>query len=79
MSEKEAKSANLYTARGLVQYLQDNYKVKSSGAEFNNSDVEQYIRYGFLPKRYGGHNITLVKGKVSGCKTYKLNGNHFVK
>jgi hypothetical protein len=78
MNKKE-KDINLYTARGLVQYLQQNYKVKKTGKEFTNSDVEQYIRYGFIPKLYGGNCIEVVKSSINGCKVYKLTGNHFVK
>jgi hypothetical protein len=70
---------DLYTMKGLVSYLITNYTNKTSGKPFNNSDIEQYVRYGFLPKRYGGHNIVKISGGVKGCKTYKLEGNHFVK
>ena len=74
MKEKEV----FYTMKGLLSHLSNKYKVKDSGKQFNNSDVEQYVRYGFLPKRYGGQNIVEVSNKVNGCKTYKLEGNHFI-
>ena len=48
---------NEYTIQSLIIFLNAKFKCKKSGKKFNNSDIAQYERRGYLPYRYGGDKI----------------------
>tara|TARA_R110001599_G_scaffold162598_9_gene351868 strand:+ start:1448 stop:1678 length:231 start_codon:yes stop_codon:yes gene_type:complete len=50
-------NSNEYTFETLVDYLVKNYTNKSTGEDFNKSDIAQYLIRGRLPRKYGGNKI----------------------
>jgi len=50
-------NSNEYTFETLVEHLTEKHGKKSTGEDFNKSDVAQYLIRGKLPKKYGGHKI----------------------
>lgn len=68
-----------YTFTGLCNYLNDKYGSKridgkETGNEFNHQDIQQYCRRGYLPKKYGGHTIEVIKDEHLGITLLRIEG-----
>lgn len=55
---------------GLVKWMNDNFK-KQTGKSFNVSDVQQYVRRGFIPEYLGGNTIEL-DTEIQDVKLYNI-------
>ena len=55
-----------YTTTALVDFLNKKYKSKKTGMRFTLGDIQQYLRRGFLPKKYGHHPIERIENKKVG-------------
>lgn len=54
---------NEYTTKTLIEFLTKKYEEKTTGEEFNSSDIAQYLRRGMTPYRYGGFKLSSKKEK----------------
>jgi len=64
----------VYTAKGLKDYLIERFKTKKTLEPFTPQDTQNYIRRGYLPKYLGDIKIKESKG-VRGIRTFKLIEN----
>lgn len=64
-------SQELYSLTTLTAYLNERFKVKKSGEPFKYEDVQQYIKYGHVPKYLGNIIIEKVTSLPSN-NVYKL-------
>lgn len=55
---------------GLVKWMNENYK-KQTSKPFTVSDVQQYIRRGFIPDYLGG-NIINLDTEIPDVKLYNI-------
>jgi hypothetical protein len=65
----EIDLSQLYNLTTLTEFLNINYKSKKTGKPFTTTDVQFYIKRGYLPDYLGGDIIKLVSEKL---KLYKL-------
>jgi hypothetical protein len=63
MQKREIVKKNL-SFKGILLWLNEEFKVKKTGKPFNNSDVQGYILRGGIPKYIGG-GYTIVSTKES--------------
>jgi len=66
-----------YTIQSLIIFLNEKFGSKKSGKPFNNSDIAQYERRGYLPYRYGGDKI--IATDSMGVKLLKLKEDENLK
>lgn len=62
-----------FTAIGLVEYMNRNYKGLTSKLAFNHNDIHQYIIRGKLPDYAGGKLIKTIYIPYAGVKLYELS------
>lgn len=70
MKEENVKEKKMLTLTGMVNFLNENFK-KQSGTKFTTSDVQSYIRRGYLPKYLGDYSIHRDK-KMTNLKIYNI-------
>lgn len=70
MKEENVKEKNTLTLTGMTHWLNENFK-KQSGNEFTTSDIQSYIRRGYLPKYLGNYSIHRDK-KFKDIKIYNI-------
>lgn len=73
MTEKKEKTVS-YTLTGLRDFLNKGFKGrKVNGKDFTVSDVQAYIKRGYLPRYLGSIDIVPFKLEtVQGVKLYRL-------
>lgn len=59
------------TLSRMCKFLNEKFKVKKSLKPFNTTDVQGYIRRGFLPSYIGGNQI-VESSRDSGTKLYNI-------
>lgn len=59
------------TMSRICEFLNEKFKVKKSFKSFNTTDVQGYIRRGFLPSYLGGNKI-VASNRDSGAKLYNI-------
>lgn len=68
-----------FTTSALVEYLNKKFTSKKTGEPFNLGDIQQYLRRGFLPKKYGHHPIERIENPSIGIKLIRVNFDKKVK
>lgn len=68
-----------FTTTALVDHLNKTYSHKKSGSPFTLGDIQQYLRRGFLPKKYGHHPIERVENEKVGIKLIRVDFTKTVK
>ena len=63
---------NDFTVSKLVEFLNDKFKSKKTGSPFTTGDIHQYLRRGFLPKKYGHHPIESIENEDIGVKLVRV-------
>lgn len=64
---------NDFTTRALVNYLNEKHGSKVSDKSFTTGDIQQYLRRGYLPKKYGHHPIEKIEDKDTGIKIIRVD------
>lgn len=64
-----------FTTSRLVDFLNQRYSVKKTGEPFTTGDIQQYLRRGFLPKKYGDHPISFIENEEIGIKLIRVYFN----
>ena len=75
--EIDLKEGSDYTLTGLMNYLNKTYKHKTfsdkkSKKKFILADIQQYAERGYLPDKYGGQKIEIIKSDKIGIKILRL-------
>lgn len=60
----------------LTEWCNETFQTKKSGEEFSVSDVQGYVRRGYLPAYLGGQIIETCSTKVRGVKSYSVVENN---
>jgi len=63
-----------FTLTQLTNFLNEKFGKKKSGVPFTVSDVQGYIRRGYLPPYLGGNEIMPLDLRFAGVKVYRLLG-----
>lgn len=61
-----------FTPSSLRDYLNHKFGCKSNQSIFNNQDIQQYTKRGFLPIEYGGHTIEVIPNERFGLKILRI-------
>ena len=62
-----------FTPGALVDHLNNTLGTKKGGKKFTFSDVQQYIRRGFLPKAYGGNPLSWRESEEIGVRVIRVD------
>jgi hypothetical protein len=61
-----------FTTAALVDHLNKEFGSKETGELFTLGDVQQYLRRGFLPKKYGNNTLERIENAQVGLKLIRL-------
>ncbi len=64
-----------FTTSKLVDFLNQRYGTKKTGEHFTVGDIQQYLRRGFLPQKYGDHPIDFIENEEIGIKLVRVYFN----
>jgi len=75
MTTIKLNSGTDYTPAQLREWLNEKYGAKQTGKPFTNQDVFMYTRRGYLPDKYSGAKITVIKTGSIGIKLLRISKN----